>query len=373
MTFSGRTIIPLFFLAAISYFFYRVHEILLPFILASVLAYLFNPLVRFFEVRGLRRRPVVLVLYVSLMTILSLSTYKLAWVAALEAEEAAHNMPSYVQKGSEALAHIRASLNAGPAHDDRRPFQMLVRRVAVSSDVIDFIADHGKNWPQEILSRMPSFALGILPVLEFAFIVPFIGFFVIQEGPKFRDHILGWVPSRYVEMVLGLMVEVDNSLGKYVRGVSLECLCVGCIAFAGFWAIGLDYALQIAIVVGLANIVPYVGPVLGIFLGGGVALFQWGTAGGILKVLVVCGGVRFIEDWFIQPTVMRSAVHLHPVMIVFALMSGAKLFGFWGLLFGVPIACMVKVLLEVLWPWYRSQYGFASPMPLPEVNRIPLI
>src|SRR5207302_6995220 len=157
-------------------------------------------------------------------------------------------------------------------------------------------------------------------------------------------HLLTWVPSRYVEMVLGLMVEIDNSLGKYVRGVSLESFCVGCIALAGFWLIGLEYALQIAIVVGLGNVVPYVGPAMGVLLGGGVAIFQWGSVVGVLKVIVVCGMVRLIEDWFIQTAVMRRAVRLHPILIVFSLMAGAKLFGFWGLLFAVPIASMVKVL-----------------------------
>src|SRR5262249_40261985 len=119
--------------------------------------------------------------------------------------------------------------------------------------------------------------------------------------------------------------------------------------------------------------VPYVGPALGVLIGGGVALFQWGTAVGMLKVAIVCGAVRFIEDWFIQSLVMRRAVRLHPVFIVFSLMAGAKLFGFWGLMFAVPLAGMVKVLLDVLWPWYRSQYGLASTTRLPEVNHIPLI
>ena len=354
MSFSGRTFFPLSVFALTTYFLYRVHEVLLPFILAGMIAYLLNPLVRFFEVRGLRRRPVVVVLYVSVMSLLILASYELVSVAAVEAEKASHNMPAYVQKGSVTFAAWRT-------------------KTKVSHTLVDYIAEHGRLWPHEVLSRMPSFALGILPVLEIAFLVPFIGFFLLQEGPKLRDHLLGWVPSRYVEMLLGLMVEVDNSLGKYVRGISLEAFCVGCVALAGFWLIGLDYALQIAIVVGLANVVPYVGPVIGALLGGGVAIFQWGSMVGVLKVLAVCGMVRFIEDWFIQTVVMRRAVHLHPVLIVFSLMAGAKLFGFWGLLFAVPLASMVKVLLDVLWPWYRSQYGLASPPRLLEVNRVPLI
>src|SRR5207249_3892235 len=121
MTLSGRTILPLFFLATAAYFFYRVQEVLLPFLLAAVLAYLFNPLVRFFEVRGLRRQPVVVLLYVGLMTIVTLASYKLAWMAALEAEEAARNMPVYVQKGGETFARLRASLKSDRTHDDGRP------------------------------------------------------------------------------------------------------------------------------------------------------------------------------------------------------------------------------------------------------------
>jgi len=354
MNLSGRTMIPMGIAAAAAYLLYRVHDVLLPFVLAAVIAYLFNPLVRIFEVRGLRRRPVVLVLYISVMSVLTLAASKLAWVAATEAHKASQNMPIYVQKGSQTLNQWRAQTHTGHL-------------------VIDYIEEHGRLWPQEILARMPSFALGALPVLEFAFLVPFIGFFFIQEGPKIRDHLLNWVPSRYVEMVLGLLVEIDNSLGRYVRGISLEAACVGCIAFAGFWVIGLDYALQIAIVVGLGNVVPYVGPILGAFIGGGVAIFQWGTVGGILKVLVVCAAVRFIEDWFIQALVMRRAVHLHPVVTVFSLMAGAKLFGFWGLLFAVPLASMVKVLLDVLLPWYRSQYGLVNPGLPAEIDRIPLI
>ncbi len=354
MSWSGRTALPAITFAFLGYLLYRVQAILLPFILAAVLAYLLNPLVRFFEVRGLRRQPVVIVLYVTLMTLFALFAYKLATVAGLEAEKATRNMPLYVQKGSEAFAHWQANTK-------------------LDRTLVDYVALHGRQWPGQILGRMPSFAMGIFPILEIVFLVPFIGFFLIQEGPRFRDLVLKWVPSAYVEMVLGLLVEIDNSLGKYVRGVCLEALLVGSIALAGFWVIELDYAVQIAMLVGFVNIVPYLGPVVGAILGSGVALFQWGTFLGVLKVLAVCGTVRFIEDWFIQPLVMRKAVRLHPVLIIFSLMAGAKLFGFWGILFAIPVASMVKVLLEVLLPWYRAQYGVPQSANFQEINRIPLV
>src|SRR5262249_51946909 len=150
---------------------------------------------------------------------------------------------------------------------------------------------------------------------------PFIGFFFVREGPHWRDRVVGLVPARYVEVTLNFFFELGNSLGRYVRGGFLEAFCVGGLAFLGFWVFGLDYALQIALIVGLANVVPYIGPVIGVLLGGGVALFQWGTPFGIVKVMLVCAGVRFIEDWFIQPAVLQKAVHLHPALVVFALMA----------------------------------------------------
>jgi len=168
-------------------------------------------------------------------------------------------------------------------------------------------------------------------------------------------------------------VEVDNSLGKYVRGILLEAVCVGVIAYIGFSIIGLNYALQVAMVVGLANIVPYVGPIVGAVIGVAIAIFEWGTLGGILQVLLVCAMVRFFEDWFIQPFVLQHAVHMHPVVIVFALMSGAELFGFWGLLFAVPIACVLQVLVTVVWQWYVSEYRWHKDTLPSDALRIPLI
>jgi len=279
--------------------------------LAAVIAFLFNPLVRFFEVRGLRRRPVVLIFYVGIMSILALVFYKLAWWR--------------LWRRPKPRETCRCT-SKGPA--ESCPFGEKSQKAC--RILVDHITNPGRNWPQDVLSLMPSFALGVLPILEFVILVPFIGFFLIQEGPRFRDHLLSWVPSRYVEMVVGTDGRNRQLAGQVCsRDVAGSALC-GCLAYAGFWAIGLDYALQIALVVGLGNVVPYVGPVLGVFIGGGVAIFQWGTASGVLKVLMVCGIVRFIEDWFIQTIVMRRAVRLHPVLIVFALMAGAKLFGFWG-------------------------------------------
>ncbi len=184
-----RRSFPLTFAAAAAYFLYRVQDILLPFVLAAVLAYLFNPLVRFFEVRGLRRRPVVLILYISLMTIITLSSYKLAWVAAFEAEEAAHNMPVYVQKGGEAFSRLRASLKSDPKHDDGRPFQTLAHRAFANTSLLDYVAEHGRTWPEEVLKPHALFCDGHFAGFGDRFSGSFHRFFLNSARPQnARSH-----------------------------------------------------------------------------------------------------------------------------------------------------------------------------------------
>jgi len=91
-----------------------------------------------------------------------------------------------------------------------------------------------------------------------------------------------------------------------------------------------------------------------------VALFQWGTLGGLAKVLVVYLAIRLLDDWFVGPFIVRRAVHIHPVVTVFSMMAGATLAGFWGLLFAIPAVSILKVLGEVIWEWYRSEFALPS-------------
>lgn len=373
---SARYVFPLAVAAAAGYLLYTVNDILLPFVLAAVVAFLFNPVIRFFEVHGFKRGPIVVLFYLVMVSAGSASLYQGAKIVAREARSAAESMPSYMSKGERLMEDWKRSSIRAKTPAERKTLverSSLLRPILLDPGLIRSVERSTSQWPKNILDRMPSLASGLLPAVEILVIVPFVAFFLMKEAPRVRDVVLGWLPSRYVEMTLNLFVEIDNSLGRYVRGVSLEAFLVGLLAYLGFLLIGLDYALQIALIVGLANVIPYVGPIAGGLVGGVVAAFQWGHPVGIVFVWMVCAGVRFIEDWFIQPVVMRHAVHLHPVAIIFSLMAGAELFGFWGLLFAVPLASMIKVLLDVGATWIRLQYGMSTSAVHAEVNRIPLI
>lgn len=374
MTRPARYLLPLLFFLVAGYFLVQVRNILFPFVLAATLAYLLNPLVSLFEIRGLRRNTVVLILYVTLLGLGVFGAYH--GIAALNQEitQARAEWPTYQERGQNFL-HKLKEIRSGKREWESPLLRQIqpLKRLPESEKLLDMLERNWQGWAKGVLQKVPSLALQIVPLLQLTFLVPFLAYFFMVGGPSFLEKILEFVPSRHVEMVLNVAIEIDHSLGNYLRGLLLEAFIVGLLALLGFWMIGLHYAVQVSLAVGVTNLIPYVGPFVGALLGGMAALFQWQSLSGLAWVLVVCAAIQFIDSWVLQPLIMKNAVKLHPVLILFSLMAGATLWGFWGLLFAVPIACMVKVVLQIGWEWYRSEFrGRVSELPA-EVHRVPSV
>ncbi len=370
----AKYLIPAAVALAGLYFLYVIREVLLPFVLGAAFAFILNPIVSFFETRGLRRRVLVIALFGAMLGLATGVGYFAVAALTRELAQARTDMPVYVQHG-EALLRDLKDIRSGK-REPRSPLLKRLKplqRLPGSGEALDYVGDHWKEWAASVLQQVPSLALYAIPALELAFLVPFIAFFFMGEGTGYVSGLLDLVPARYVEIILNLIIDIDASLGSYLRGILLEAAAVGTLTYLGFLAIGLDHALQLAAAVGLANFIPYVGPIVGTVIGSGIAIVQWGTFGGVALVVVVCGAVKFVDDWLLQPLILQRTVELHPLLVLFSLLAGGHLGGLWGLLFAVPAACMVKVTLAVGWEWYRSEFGI-RPSELPaSALRVPLV
>jgi len=374
MTRPAKFLIPLVLAAGLFYFLFQVRGMLFPFILAMAFAYLLNPLISYFEMRGFRRNVVVLGLYTVLSILLASGIYLGVSALSREAAKARAEMPLYNQRVAKLMQAMK-EVRSGSREWKSPILQRLqpLRRVPFSQAILEHLDRCWPAWSDSLLEQVPSVVLNIFPLLEILILVPFIAFFFMVGGPSLLEALLDRVPARYVEMVLNLIVETDNSLGNYLRGLLLEAFLVGLFSLVGFWLIGFDYAFRVSLLIGAGNVIPYLGPVAGAAVGGILALFQWGTVGGLVRVWTVCAVVKFLDDWIFQSWILKKAVNLHPVIILFAMMSGAALWGFWGLLFAVPAACMAKVALEVGWEWYNSEFGIRLPEVPPEIHRVPQV
>lgn len=356
----GRYLVPAAIFALSVYFLIQVHQVLLPFVLAATMAYLLNPMVRFFEVRGIHRRPAAIFVFILMMVALMVAVYLTISIASEQVSRMTTDLPLLIRR-------FKSAFIDGTSLGNRFP---VLQRFLGNSNLLDMELGNLFN---KVWDKTSTLAWGVIPLLELTFLVPFLAFLFMIDGDACRDMLLDFVPARYVEMLLSVMVEIDNSLGNYVRGLCVQAVFMGMLAGIGFSVIGLHYTVPIALFVAATSMIPLVGPISAGLAGCLVAFVQWGTLAGLLKVILITSGIRFLDDWFLQPLILRRAVHVHPAVTVFSLMAGGALFGIWGLLFAVPAVCMVKVLLEVLWQWYRSEYELQFFDPAPEVTHIPLI
>lgn len=360
---AARALVPLLMLAVVVGILFQVHHILLPFVLAATIAYLFHPLIQFFEVRGLKHQPVALTLYVVLVALYFGGIYLTVSLAAKEAGRVASDMPTYVQR-------MQAALKADTNIQKRFP---MLGNINMNDWLNERFKKSTQTGATQLMTLTPVLAGHVFPFFELMLLVPFLTLFFMLDGPRVKDALFTLVPAHSVETVLHLVGQIDNSLGNYVRGMILQSLFMGVAAGIGFSLIGLHHSLQIALWVAVTSTVPLVGPFSAALAGVVVSLFQWGTIGGLVKVLIVFLGIRLMDDWFVHPFIVRRAVHIHPVLTVFSMMAGATLAGFWGLIFAIPVVSMMKVLAEVIWEWYRSEFGLPSLQADPETQHVPLL
>jgi predicted PurR-regulated permease PerM len=160
-------------------------------------------------------------------------------------------------------------------------------------------------------------------------------------------------------MSLTIMDELDEAIGRYLRGTLMECALVGLTFTLGFILIGIPVSISIAIGVisGLVNAIPFLGTVIGLVIGLGYALVAENVTPLIpglnandlaIYVLILVGIVHVLDNAIYAPVVLGKAVNLHPLVVAIAIVSGSLLMGVWGMLFAIPSVVVVKTAVETL-------------------------
>jgi len=331
-----RAVFSLLALAVVVLFFLGAWNVIVPFLMGGVIAYLVYPLVDRLVAMGYRQDRVVLILYISLLLIAGLLGSWLLPALVREANLALTQLPTYAEK----LNGVVLDLNYEIQTFLRRFLGDRAEGISIPFDASKFIEQLFYKLPANILN-VAHFGLWIL-------IIPFVGFFVLTQGQKWIDMLFQWTPSEYVESLLGLLAEINASLGGYIRGTLLDAMCVGFMTMFGLLIIGLDGAVLLGFITGLLNIIPFMAPLVGGSLALLAGYFQGFSMGSLLAILVLYLSVRLFDDFLFIPFVVGQSVALHPVIILLAVLSGIELGGFLGLVFAIPVAAVVKVIVTIL-------------------------
>jgi predicted PurR-regulated permease PerM len=321
-----QLLLPAFIGLALIYFVVLAKNAIFPFILSAALAYILSPVIKYFEVRGIKRTYAVAGLYIGAGALVFTVVYLLLHFLSFEIESLQQSWPEYAKR----MVAFVTNLNAKLAKN--YPF--------LSSLNLNGKMDH-------LIEAGPQFILGVLPALSLLFIVPFITFFMLLGGSSIIDYLLDHLPARHAEIILHIASRIDASLGNYLRGILTESFILFLIAFTALLLMNLDYAAVIAILIGISSLVPYLGAIVGAVVSSIVAYLQFGTLLPIIRILLFFTALRFFDDWFLQPYIMKKAVKLNPAIILLALMAGLEIGGIWGVLFSIPVTCIIKEILQI--------------------------
>ena len=199
-------------------------------------------------------------------------------------------------------------------------------------------------------------------------IVPFILFYLLWEGEKMPKFILRLFPPRMRKFVGEVMGDMDHQISSYIQGQILVSICIGIMVTIGFLIIDLDYALLLGALAMLTGVVPYLGPVIAITPALIIAIVT--SPWMVVKVGIVWTIVQLVEGKFISPQIMGKSLSIHPITIIFVLLTLGSLFGIVGVILGIPIYALVKVLIQHFYELFKVRYNRFQTDPADEYEDV---
>ncbi|HYE15221.1 MAG TPA: AI-2E family transporter [Pyrinomonadaceae bacterium] len=336
--------------------FYALTGVLLVVVLAIFFAYLIAPLVelvrRPFRAFGhqleLPRPLAIAIIYVFIFGSLTLCAWVLLPRLGNQMADLAKNTPDYLTSArarADSLNQVYRQLNLPPG----------VSRYA-NEQVDKTLKDIGNYVTSEGFGSAVHF-LGYLPWL---ILVPILAFFFLKDADSFRRSALQMIPQGRLRWRGDeFFQDVNSTLAAYIRAQLIACLLIGTVCTVGFVIIDVRYALVLGVVAGVLEFIPLLGPLIVAILAGAVAGFD--SVGKIAAVIIFLGVLRIVHDYMIYPRIIGSGIHLHPLAVILAILSGHELAGVAGIFLAIPVIAVITVTYRH-WLEHRGSSGLVAEL-----------
>jgi putative permease len=308
---------------------------LAPLLVSVVIAYLLEAIVLSLEKKGLPRFSAVLIVFIVFVFVFLLLVLMLMPMLSGQVAQLMQELPRQIDGGQQLLMRLPEMYPQSISEDQVK-------------DIMSTIRQELTGFGQTLLSLSISSIPGLIALAVYLFLVPLLVFFFLKD----KRLILNWVAS-YLPKQRGLAskvwAEMDQQIGNYVRGKFSEILIVSGTTYATFLLMGLNYAALLSALVGLSVIIPYIGAAVVTIPVAMIAFFQWGWGSELAYLMVAYGIIQALDGNVVVPLLFSEAVNLHPVAIIVAVLLFGGLWGLWGVFFAIPLATLVKAVLNA-WP-----------------------
>lgn len=335
---QARILYRRLFLIAVSiaglYFLYRVRIILIPFLFAFLIAYLLNPMVQYVEHKRVPRGFAILLVY---MIVFTFATGIIVFGVPLMMQE--------LNKLGRAIPVLTKEVHNVIAWAESR-----YTSFALPEAFKKVIDESILNMESELVNIVRDGTSAIVKVFSYLIcfiIAPVFAFYILKDLDLIKNSFEMTIPRKYRSDVMAIMRDLDEIISGFLRGHVVVAGIVGTLTGIGMYIIGADFSLIIGFIAAVAELVPYLGPFISAIPAIALALLISKKTAIYAAIVILI--VQQLENAVISPKILGSSLRLHPLVIIFALLAGGELFGFIGLLLGVPVAAAVKVALRYVY------------------------
>lgn len=328
---------------------YLLAPVLTPFVAAGLLAYIGDPFAD--RLQRLRLPRTIAVITVFLLTFLLLGLLILLVVPLIQTQVSAlmQALPGIIVKAEGTwLPWAREFLGIDPGSD-----------IGLGAFLSRY-SDMAGSWGAKVLLSLTKSGGALVAALLSLFLIPILTFYLLRDWDSIMKRLGALVPSAQRETIFKLARDTDDALGAFLRGQILVMIALSIIYSVGLTLVGLQFAIAIGVVAGLVSFVPYLGFVFGIGLAALTVAMEpsplWMLAGVVATFTIA----QMIEGSFLTPKLVGDRIGLHPVIVIFSIVAGGQLFGFFGILLALPAAAILSVLVRFAYNRYLAEHPAAA-------------
>lgn len=326
--------------------------VFVPILVAGILFYMLNPVVNLITKIRIGKHRVTRTWATTLVFLLLIGLIALAATVFIpkilnQLVTLANQIPYAASQGQKLVDKIFKDLNS----------QRLLKQIDFTS-LTDKLSSNVNKYAETIFNGVTNGLGGFISAAANAVIiavtVPVVLFYMLKDGYRLAPTIKGFLPARHREQTMELLAKMSRTISKYISGQMIECLFVGTFTAIGYVIIGIPYALLLGVIAGICNIIPYLGPYIGIapalfvsFSHGGV----WGVIYNVIVVLIV----QQIDGNLVYPNVIGKSLEIHPLTIIIILLAAGNIAGLMGMILAVPLYAVVKVVVIHMYTIYQLE------------------
>ena len=321
----------------LGFFIYILSPILTPFAVSALLAYLFDPFADKLEKWKLSRTLSVVIVFLLMTLILFVILLFLIPTLEYQISNLITNLPQYFQWLSDHLT---------PWLKEKFGLQTDVFNMTEVTTLLKAHWNEAGGMAKSVIASLSKSSLVVVNWMMNIVLIPVITFYLLRDWDILTARVGELIPRPVYPTINKLVTESNSVMSAFLRGQFSVMLALGIIYTIGLMVIGLDLSLLIGMGAGIVSFIPYLGAITGMIAGVIAAVVQFGDLTFVVYVLIVFGVGQLLEGMVLTPLLVGDRIGLHPVAVIFSVLAGGQLFGFVGILLGLPIAAVIMVLLR---------------------------